>query len=67
MINVWDYVNAKKIKIYDTEGKEFVGNVVCVMDTEENGEEEDDITIQINADTYIGFLQSEIAKIDILQ
>ena len=67
MINVWDYTNARRLKIIDIDGKEYVGSLVCVMDAEENGEEEDDITIQINDDTYIGFLQSKIARIDIVQ
>lgn len=66
MVNVWDYVNAKKLKITDIEGKEFVGDLVAVMDTEENGEAEDDITIQVDDATTIGFLQSEIEKIELI-
>ena len=67
MVNVWDYVNARKIKITDTSGAEYLGDVVCVMDTDENGEEEDDITIQTNENTYIGFLQSKIARIEVVK
>lgn len=66
MINLWEYVNAGKVKITDTEGNEFVGNIVCVMDPEENGQEEDDITIQISNTAIVGFLQSEVDKIELL-
>lgn len=62
MINVWDFVNSKKVKVTDIEEDTFIGNVVCVMDSEENGTDEDDITIQIDKDTIIGFPQSEIKK-----
>lgn len=64
MVNVWDFVNAKKVKITDVDGNITVGGVVCVMDSEENGEGEDDITVQVNKDTIIGFLQSEIKNIE---
>jgi len=36
------------------------------MDSEENGEREDDITIEVG-EKYIGFLQSEIREIVILE
>ena len=67
MINVWDYVNAKRITITDANGKEYTGDVVCVMDTDENGRDEDDISIQVSKDVVIGFLQSEIEKIEIVK
>lgn len=64
MINVWNFVNSKKIKIIDVDGDSFVGDVVCVMDSEENGTDEDDITIQVDKDTIIGFSQSKIKEIE---
>lgn len=64
MVDVWNYVNSKKVKITDIDGEIFVGDVVCVMDSEENGTNEDDITIQINKETIIGFSQSEIESIE---
>lgn len=64
MINIWNFVNSKKVKITDIDGNIFIGNVICVMDTEENGSDEDDITIQVDKDKIIGFLQSEIKKIE---
>ncbi len=67
MINVWNFVNAKIVKITDNEGSTFVGNVVCVMDPEENGTNEDDITIQLDKDTIIGFPQSEIKDIEAIK
>lgn len=63
MINIWDYVGAGRIRLVDTDGDEFEGAVVCVMDTEENGRDEDDITICVNG-KYIGFKQSEIRSIE---
>lgn len=64
MINIWNFVNSKKVKITDIDGDIFIGNVICVMDTEENGSDEDDITIQVDKDKIIGFVQSEIKKIE---
>lgn len=64
MINIWNFVNSKKVKITDIDGNIFIGNVICVIDTEENGSDEDDITIQVDKDKIIGFLQSEIKKIE---
>ena len=37
------------------------------MDTEENGENEDDITIQVDKDTIIGFFPSEINNIEVIE
>lgn len=67
MINVWDFVNSKKVKITDVDGKTFVGDVICIMDSEENGTDEDDITIQIDKETIIGFPQSEIKEIEVIK
>ena len=67
MINVWDYANAKKVKITNIDKDVFIGRVVCVMDTEENGENEDDITIQVDKNTIIGFFPSEIKNIEVIE
>lgn len=67
MVHVWDYVNAKKLKITDIEGKEFTGDLVAVMDADENGLAEDDITIQVDDVTIVGFLQSEISEIELIK
>ncbi len=64
MVNIWDFVNAKKIEVIDVDGNKTIGSVVCVMDSEENGEGEDDLSIQVDNDTIIGFLQSEIKSIE---
>lgn len=65
MVNIWDCVNSKRLKITDKDGGKYEGVLVCVMDIEENGREEDDITIQTDKGICISFLQSEIAKIEI--
>lgn len=67
MVNVWNYVNSKKVKITDIDGNVFSGSVVCVTDAEENETEEDDITIQIGEETIIGFPQSEIKEIEAIK
>ncbi len=66
MVNVWDYVNAKKLKITDIDGKEFIGDLIAVMDTEENGGAEDDIAIRVDDVTIIAFFQSEIENIEVI-
>ena len=60
MINVWNYANARKVKITDTDDNVFTGTVICVTDAEENGQGEDDISIQVDRNTIVGILQSEI-------
>lgn len=64
MINLWDYVNSRKVKIIDIDGNIFEGSVVCVTDSEENETDEDDIAIQIDEYTIVGFYQSEIRSIE---
>ena len=64
MVNIWDYVNSKKVKITDTDENVFAGNVVCVTDAEESGADEDEIVIQSDIYNIIGFKQSEIKNIE---
>lgn len=66
MINIWDYANAKRLRIIDIDGKEYSGNLVCIMEKEENGREDDDICIEVGNE-IIGFLPSEIASIEVLR
>lgn len=63
MINLWDFVNSKKVRIVDIDGKVFEGNVICITDSEENETDEDDITIETKEDEIVGFFQSEIKSI----
>ena len=62
--DVWDYVNSKKVKIIDIDENVFAGNVVCITDAEESGADEDEIVIQSDIYTIIGFKQSEIKGIE---
>lgn len=63
MINIWDYANAKKVKIIAIDGNEYTGNVVDISDVEENEREEDDITIYCKGE-YVAFMPSEIVSIE---
>lgn len=63
MVNIWDFVNAKKVKLTDVNGKEFVGEVVSVFDKEETYDDEDSIDLYVRGN-YIGFMQSEIKSIE---
>ncbi|MCD7831629.1 MAG: hypothetical protein LUI01_05130 [Firmicutes bacterium] len=62
---LWDYVDAHVLKITTKEGKEFVGELVSIFDTEENECDEDDITIKVGG-LYIGFFPSEIESIEVM-
>lgn len=62
---LWDYNDAHKIRITDIDGDVFEGYIVVIMDGEENGLGEDDITIKVGS-KYIGFRQSEVKKIEVL-
>lgn len=59
MVNLWDYVNAKKVKILDLDGNTFIDSLVCIMDEEENAQEEDDISIQIDKKRLLDFLKTK--------
>ena len=66
MINIWEFVNAKKVKITDIDGKEFVGDIVAMFDKEETYDDEVCIDLSVN-DGIIGFMQSEIKNIEVLK
>lgn len=65
MVNIWDFVNANKVKLTNMKGKEFIGTVMAVFDKDETYDEEDSIDILVNGED-IGFLQSEIKSIEVL-
>lgn len=62
MINVWKFCDSNRVKLTDTDGNVYIGDVVIVDDAEETGDPEDGITIYAEG-RYLGFLQSEIADI----
>lgn len=66
MVNIWEFVNAKKVKITDIDGKEFIGDIVAIFDKEETYDDEDSIDISVNGG-IIGFMQSEIKNIEVLK
>lgn len=66
MVNIWEFANAKKVKITDIDGKEFIGDIVAMFDKEETYDDEDSIDISVN-DVIVGFLQSEIKSIEMIE
>ena len=67
MVNLWDYADAKRLKITDKDGDEFVGYLVCIEDEEENESGTNEIVIQTNNDKIIGFTQNEVKNIEVLE
>lgn len=66
MVNIWEFVNAKKVRITDIDGKEFIGDIVAMFDKEETYDDEDSVDLYVNGED-IGFLQSEIKNIEVLE
>lgn len=66
MVNIWDFTNARKAKLTDLNGQEFVGDVVAIFDKEETYDVEDSIDLCVNG-VIIGFMQSEIKNIEVLK
>lgn len=64
MVNVWDYVGAKKIRITDEKNRVHEGSVVAVFDSEETYDDEDSIVIVNHEGKHIGFFPSEIQSIE---
>lgn len=66
MVNIWDFVNAKKVMITDIDGEEFIGDIVAMFDKEETYDDEDSIDISVKGG-IIGFMSSEIKSIKKLE
>lgn len=66
MVNIWEFANAKKVKLTNQKGEEFVGTVMAIFDKEETYDGEDSIDLWVNGED-IGFLQSEIKNIEVLE
>lgn len=64
MVNIWDFVNVKRVKITDVDDKEFVGNIAAIFDKEETYDDEDSIDLRVDSECIIGFMQSEIKSIE---
>lgn len=65
MVNIWEFANAKKVKLTNQKGEEFVGTVMAIFDKEETYDGEDSIDLWVNGED-IGFLQSEIKNLEVL-
>ena len=74
MINLWKYQEAKKVKIIDVDGEEFIGYVDEITDAEEymydenedKNDFEDGITLRIG-ESLVELMQSEIKTIQIIE
>lgn len=66
MVNIWKFVNAKKVKITSIDGKVFIGDIVAMFDKDETYDDEDSIDISVNGG-IIGFLQNEIENIEVIE
>lgn len=69
MIKLWDYKDAKKVKIVDVDDFEFIGNVIDITDSEEYADEditETGITISFDGN-HVEFMESEIKSIEIIE
>ena len=66
MVNIWDYRDYGKVKIITITGKEYEGNIISLLASEDLEDliDNPEDTIDIENDTGIyGFKASEIAKI----
>lgn len=66
MVNIWEFANTKKVKITDIDDKKFIGDIVAIFDKEETYDDEDSIDISVNGG-IIGFMQSEIKNIEVIE
>ena len=74
MINLWDYQEARKIRLVDVDDEVFIGYVIDITDAEEYMYDETDdienfedgITLKIG-EKLIEFMQSEIKLIEVLE
>ena len=48
MVNIWDFVNAKKVKLTNMKGQEFIGTVMTIFDKDDTYDDEDSIDIWVN-------------------
>ena len=64
MVNVWDYNSARNVRLTCVDGEVYEGLVLEVCESEEDGMQEDSITIEVKDGRIIGFGASEIEKIE---
>lgn len=71
MVNIWDYAYEDSVRITDTSGKTYEGNIIDVSSAEEyedgaglDGQGEDDISLETFDGKIFGFTSSMIDKID---
>lgn len=66
-MNIWDFQYEFKhsIKLTDKDGDTFIGKLIEIMDTDEMDTDEARVVLETK-DGIIGFWESEIASIEVL-
>ena len=68
MINIWKYANSlPRIKLLDTHGEQYIGQVIAVFDAEEMDDSQDCIDIRLDSGAIKSFYPDEIERIDVIQ
>lgn len=65
MVNIWDYANEKpRVKITDTDGDIYIGDIIAVLDAEETESDQDCIDIELDSGEIMSFWQDDIESIE---
>ena len=68
MVNIWDYANTlPRIKLKATNGTEYVGDVIMVLDAEEIESIQDCMDIELDSGEIKSFYPDEIESIEVLK
>ena len=68
MINIWVYANSlPRIKLTDTHGEQYIGQVLAVFDAEELDSDQDCIDIRLDSGAIKSFYPDEIERIDVIR
>lgn len=63
MINIWEYEIGSKIKLVDIQNKSYIGEVVCLWDSDELEADYDCLDLETD-DAIYGFKPDEILSIE---
>lgn len=68
MVNIWEYAYADNVRVVCTTGETFEGNVIDMVDSDEDEDmTEDELAVETRDGTIYGLKQSEIASIEKIQ
>lgn len=66
MVNLWDYYG-KRVRITDTDGEVFIGDVLDVASAEDVEGDEDDLSLELSNGKIFGFSPSNIKNIEVIK